>query len=311
MRKAHKIEAGGVGLRGKTRLRARDKVEPTIRMREGIDRARQAHYLRPIPPGVMITWDGEAQQWDMDAPHRDIDGWEVQICEAFATRSHAVMWSFLTQLAEMVGNEWVVTNREGHWQPDEVLLNFALNVIHAEQPETPMQAMLCAQMVAVHLMQTKTAKRALNSGYDPRMAAVSGKLARTFAMQMDTLRRAKGIFPTQTVNVIRETHIHYHHDTHAHLHGGGGGENFGDQPQTTNRNQTSDNNQAGNRNSDSDRSETLHLPSPDRAEVIEHEGCATLLGEDASRLAVPVRSGEGKAPMPDARKRAGGGRAKG
>lgn len=306
MKKPHRIEAGGiVGVRGKSRTRARDKDEPTPRMKEGIDRAREVHFERPIPPGVMVAYDENTGGYELDAPHRDVEGWEVHVCEAFATRSHAVMWAFLDTLADMVGRQWITGKEDesGRWLPNEVALNFALNVIHAEQPDTPLQAMLCAQMVATHLMQMKTAARVNDSTFpDARMAAISGKLARTFAMQMDTLRRAKGKVPTQNINVSYEQHVHHHHHQHAHMEGGGG--DFGGQPQSANRNRTSDSNR------DSIRS-TPRLPGPDGAEIVQLEGRATVRSANPEREAVPVADSEGAAQMQDARMRARSGRTEG
>ena len=49
-------------------------------------------------------------------------------------------------------------------------------------------------MVAVHLMQMKLSGQALNGGNpEPRSCAIAGKLARTYAMQLETMAKLKGV----------------------------------------------------------------------------------------------------------------------
>jgi hypothetical protein len=76
--------------------------------------------------------------------------------------------------------------------PDERGLNFMLAVIRAVEPKDELEAVLAAQMAAVH-MATMTFARRLNHVENiPQQDSASNafnKLARTFAMQMEALKR--------------------------------------------------------------------------------------------------------------------------
>jgi hypothetical protein len=96
-----------------------------------------------------------------------------------------------------------------------------LNVVAGIKPKNEMEAALAAQMVAVHLMQMRLSARALSSGYVvAEDAAIAGKLARTFVMQIDALSKLKGKRSSkQTITVRQEKHVHHHQ--HVHIEGGG------------------------------------------------------------------------------------------
>jgi hypothetical protein len=115
--------------------------------------------------------------------------------------------------------------------PDELELNFIVALIHAERPDTPLQAAMLAQMVATHLMQMKLSDRALgNSGYiDPHRASLAAKLANAFANQTDAYLKLRGKTPKQQITVTykREVHVHHHSHKHAHLHANSPGEGGG------------------------------------------------------------------------------------
>ena len=73
-------------------------------------------------------------------------------------------------------------------------------------------------MCAIHLMTMKMAAQGIAHGYvNPRDAAITGKLARTFAQQMDTLNRVRGKVGKQSIKVRYERH------GHRHVHVGEGG----------------------------------------------------------------------------------------
>ena len=73
-------------------------------------------------------------------------------------------------------------------------------------------------MVAVHLMQLKLAAQALkNSWAEPRTYAIAGKLARTYAVQLETMGRLKGKGSRQRITVRK---FSQHEHKHIHLHPG-------------------------------------------------------------------------------------------
>ncbi len=129
------------------------------------------------------------------------------------------------------------------------------------------EAALAAQMVAVHWMQMRLAARALNQGYMilEKEAALAGKLARTYAIQLEALAKLKGKrrVTRQSIKVSRETH----HHQHIHVHRGTG-ENDG-QPHARN------------------------TYTPDQ--------CTALPGPDSSRQVMPIASRAREARVPHAR----------
>lgn len=197
--------------------------------------ARQRHEARPASPGVVFE-ERKAGRWRIGSPHADREAWEVMICDAFGTRSHSTMWTFLDQLRELMG-EYHDGER---WVPDEFAVNAALNIINAAQPENEIQAALAAQMVAVHFLTMRAAQRhGASVMVNDRDVAMVSKLARTFAMQAETLGRLQGKVKTQEITVRYEKHIHHHAHTHlhderhVHLSGGAsenGGQGFGPIP---------------------------------------------------------------------------------
>jgi hypothetical protein len=79
-----------------------------------------------------------------------------------------------------------------------------------------MEAALAAQMAAVHVLATKVAARAIRDDYDTRTVAVAVKLARTFTMQMETMRTMQGKrrAAKQLIKVTKELHQHVHDHQH-------------------------------------------------------------------------------------------------
>ena len=183
---------------------------------------------RPLSPGVLLEpVDGGGHR--MTSPHSDMHLWELQLADAFGTRSASVMLTFMGMLKLLIPD----TGGQGldHNKPDETELNAALAMAADIQPRNVAEAALAAQMVAVHWMQMRLAAQALNRGYSihEREAALAGKLARTYVMQLQTLAQLRGGKKTarQSIKVSKETH----HHQHIHVHRGDD-EHHG-QPQAT------------------------------------------------------------------------------
>ena len=128
-----------------------------------------------------------------------------------------------------------------------------------------MEAALAAQMVAIHLLTMKVTARALKYDYDTRTAAVAGKLARTFTLQLEALQSLRGRKRTahQSIRVRKETHQHVHYHR-------GEGQSEG-QP---------------------------HGPP---ATIVDQ--CATLPGPEPGGETLSLPCGERQGAMPDARRR--------
>jgi hypothetical protein len=91
---------------------------------------------------------------------------------------------------------------------DIAVLNAALDLMVAIGPKDPTEALVAVQMAAAHAMAMDCAKRAtwnmgkyLEAG--TTYAALSGKLMRTFAVQLEALNRGRGKGVTQRVVVER------------------------------------------------------------------------------------------------------------
>lgn len=168
-------------------------------------------------PAVVLTPENGAS-YRFDAVRGDRATWEKQICQAFGARRLSAAVAFLDQLIALCTVSY--DKAQARWKPSELELNFAVGLIDSIRPRNQMEAALAAQMVAVHFMQMRVSSRVLGEqdadarDANAREASVAGKLARTFAMQMDTLMRMRGKRSTrQTINVRHEKHIH----THQHI----------------------------------------------------------------------------------------------
>jgi hypothetical protein len=152
-------------------------------------------------------------------------------------------------------------------EPDEAGTNFMLSIVKGIQPRDQVEAMLAAQMGAVHLATMTFARRLAHVDNVPQQDSAErafNKLARTFAAQMEALKnyRSKG---EQKMTV---QHVHVADGGQAIVgnvnspsEGGGAREKNGEQP---------------------------------HAKQIEHAPCATLPRDiEAEREAVPSASGAG------------------
>jgi len=240
------------------RVRRRRKPPLPADMRPFIDQARERHLQRPPSPGIALEPGPEGYR--PESPHSDYDAWTIQICDSFGTRSYSTFCIFLDQLVELCPT---FRNENGDQAPSELHLNAALNIVSGVRPRNEMEAALAAQMVAVHFMTMKVASAALGHGWtDARNAAIAGKLARTFAQQMDTLARQRGRVGKQTIKVKYERH------DHRHVHVGEGGIEKGTQARTP----------------------TL---ATDRVPSIEHAPGAAVQSQDPARDRVPGRRRQG------------------
>jgi hypothetical protein len=105
------------------------------------------------------------------------------LMEALGTVSVDFMDGLLCQLAK--------AGSHGQ-QIDERALNFMLSVVQGVKPKDQLEAMLAAQMVAIHMATMTFARRLAHvdtiQQQDSAERALN-KLARTYAMQMETLKR--------------------------------------------------------------------------------------------------------------------------
>jgi hypothetical protein len=90
-------------------------------------------------------------------------------------------------------------------QPDEANINFVLAVVNGIEPRDEVEAMLGAQMAAVHMASMTFARRLAHVENLPQQESAGrafNKLARTFTTQMEALKRYRST-GQQTVRVER------------------------------------------------------------------------------------------------------------
>src|SRR5262249_22741848 len=105
------------------------------------------------------------------------------LMEALGTQSADFLDGLIEQLAR-AGTE------DGHVHEHQ--LNFMLSVIKGIEPKDQIEAMLAAQMAAVHMASMTAARRLANVDYVPQQDSAErafNKLTRTFAMLVETLKR--------------------------------------------------------------------------------------------------------------------------
>ena len=159
-------------------------------------------------PSAMIEVDEVNGNPCMAPAHSDRAAWELQLLDAFGTRSPAVAKVFLDQLSRLCRPNPV----DGQPMLREDELNAMVSIVSGVRPTNEIQAALAAQMVAIHLLTMRAAVHALRNEewLNPAMAAVTGKLARTFSQQCEALARLKGKVGKQTIKVQYERHDHQH-----------------------------------------------------------------------------------------------------
>jgi hypothetical protein len=197
------------------RRRVRARPQPSEALTEGKDKARERALKRPLSPGVMFEPNGVGGL-TVTSPHSDLDLWELQLADAFGTRSQSLMHTFMIQLKGLAPQVW--DDGAQIWKPHETELNAALAMVADMKPRNVAEAALAAQMVAVHWMQMRMSAQALNRGCGvlQQDAAIASKLARTYVMQLEAMAKLQGRQKTsrQSIKVRKELHQHVHYHDH-------------------------------------------------------------------------------------------------
>jgi hypothetical protein len=201
----------------KRRRKRRDRPDPPASLKASEPAAKARANKRPLSPGVMLEPRPDGRDgWQITSPHNDLNLWELQIADAFGTRSFSAMRIFMRDLKRLARLDWDESAQT--WKANERELNAALAMVADIQPRNTSEAALAAQMVAVHWMQMRLSAEALNRGgmILDKEAALAGKLARTYTMQLEAMRALRGgKKPTrQTIIVKKESNHHVHYHTH-------------------------------------------------------------------------------------------------
>jgi hypothetical protein len=110
---------------------------------------------------------------------------DMLLAEALGTADFRISDGLINQLARAAAQDGEI---------DERRLNFLLAVITASKPRNELEAMLTAQMAAVHMATMECAGRLGQAAFTSQFDSIQGafnKLARTFAFQFETLKRNK------------------------------------------------------------------------------------------------------------------------
>jgi hypothetical protein len=157
--------------------------EPTPQEREGMEvyRARRKE-RKPAPRMKVMEKKGVSQ---ISPDHPDLAVGHILLMEALGTVELDFLDGLLGQLAN-AGTQGRVVEERG--------LNFMLAVVKGVEPKDQVEAMLAAQMAAVHNATMTFARRLAHVDNIPQQDSAErafNKLARTFAAQVEALRQSK------------------------------------------------------------------------------------------------------------------------
>ena len=130
--------------------------------------------------------------------HKELAVAHVLLAQAMGSTDQAFAHSMLIQLANASGKGPV---------PDEETMNFLLAVIDGVAPRDQAEGMLAAQMAVVHCAMMTFARRLNhvdNIQQQDSAERAFNKLARTFAVQMETLKR----YRTGGEQKVTVQHVH-------------------------------------------------------------------------------------------------------
>jgi hypothetical protein len=240
---------------------------PCVAEKTAIKAACEASNARPRRAAVKVENGG------ITSPHADHAGWTNHLADTFGSASD----SFIS--AAINGLEFASRQRGARGLSDPAALNAALALVAAIDPANELEAAIAIQMAGTHALSMEMLGRAKQSDRTDHTQLYGGlavKLQNTFAAQMVALAKLRG-GGTQKVEV-----------RHVHVNGNAV---IGDGAQAVFGNATGGGENSENRN----RPHTQgleHLPGAPVPEV---------WGQDAAGDSVPIASGDGQAPLPDAR----------
>lgn len=192
--------------------------EPTEKEQATLDAFKIKRTKAPPVPAIKFEDNGGTPNLTFDHPDSPT-GFSL-LMEAVGTTNGNFMSCFLSQLTN--------AGTKGP-DPDPESTNFMLSVITGIEPKDQMEAMLAAQMAAVH-MATMTFARRLNhvDNIEQQNSAerAFNKLARTYTTQMESLKK----YRTGGEQKMTVEHVHVHEGGQAivgNVQGGGGKKNNG------------------------------------------------------------------------------------
>jgi hypothetical protein len=159
---------------------AKPKYKPTSRERSAVDKFFARSDANPAPR-LKVLKEKEAVSISPDHPDKLVG--DMLLMDALGTADLDFFKALLDQLAR-------AGSKGG--QIDERGLNFMLSVVKGIQPRDQVEVMLAAQMAAVHMATMTSAQQLAHVENIPQHDSAErafNKLSRTFAMQMEALKR--------------------------------------------------------------------------------------------------------------------------
>jgi hypothetical protein len=146
----------------------------------------ESHFARqaqtPAAPPLKVSED-DSGATEIAPDHPDPCMAQALLMEALATTDACFVVGLIGQLAD--------AGTQGR-KVDERALNFMLSVVKGVKPKDQMEAMLAAQMAAVHMATMTFARRLAHVQNIPQQDSAErafNKLARTFSAQVEALKR--------------------------------------------------------------------------------------------------------------------------
>src|SRR5438552_9556428 len=168
-----------------TRQTKQHNKEKTVREVTAAERTAMEKYLARLKANPSIRFkvsnNGSNPQIRFDHPHQLIG--KALVMDALASADRDFLNGMVNQLANASSRDQDI---------DERGLNFMLSVIKGIEPRDQLEAMLAAQMAAVHVASMTFAGCLANVEDIPQQDSAErafNKLTRTFAMQMEALKR--------------------------------------------------------------------------------------------------------------------------
>jgi hypothetical protein len=146
----------------------------------------ESHFARqaqtPAAPPLKVSED-DSGATEIAPDHPDPCMAQALLMEALATTDACFVVGLIGQLADAGTRRRKLDERE---------LNFMLSVVKGVKPKDQMEAMLAAQMAAVHMATMTFARRLAHVQNIPQQDSAErafNKLARTFSAQVEALKR--------------------------------------------------------------------------------------------------------------------------
>ena len=155
--------------------------EPTPEELDAVRAQLERRKRKPPMPGLKTSFKGGVAHTEPN--HEDSAVGQVLLMEAFGTTDNTFLSGLIGQLLN--------AGTQGQ-KADERGLNFMLSLVRGIEPRDEVEAMLASQMAAVHNATMTFARRLAHVETVPQQDSAErafNKLARTFAAQMEALRK--------------------------------------------------------------------------------------------------------------------------